>query len=112
MRDPWFTTYADELSQCLLDARTCAEMCEAYLTRLRSDGEGLRRAVDVLAAPTAVSRTLIELIDQPPQLVLAAARLCHELASAAAEALDGPPEVVTALRGAADSASRLVAAAG
>ena len=112
MGDPWFATYADELSQCLLDARTCAEACEAYLTRLGSDGEALRHAVDVLAAPAAVSRTLIELIDQPSQLVLAAARLCRDLSSAAAGALDGPPEVVAALRGAADSASRLVAAAG
>ena len=112
MGDPWFATYADELSQCLLDARTCAEVCEAYLMRLDTDGEALRHAVDVLAAPAAVSRTLIELIDQPPQLVLAAARLCRDLTSDAARTLDGPPEVVSALRGASDSASALVAAAG
>jgi hypothetical protein len=114
MGEAWFTGYADELARCLVDAQNCAEACEAYLSGL--DGstpeDGLRRAVDVLAAPAAVSRILIELIDQPPQLVLAAARLCRELTSTAAEELDGPPEVVEALRAVADSAGDLVDAAG
>jgi hypothetical protein len=110
--EAWFTGYADELARCLLDARNCAETCEAYLARL-NDGEGeLRRVVGVLAAPAAVSRVLMELIDQPPQLVLAAARLCRELASSAADELGGPVDVVEALRAVSESAGDLVEAAG
>jgi hypothetical protein len=86
-------------------------VCEAYLARLDGDDD-VRRAVDVLAAPAAVARILIELIDQPPQHVLAAARLCRELATTAAAVLDGPPEVVDALRAVADSAGDLVDSAG
>jgi hypothetical protein len=112
MGEAWFTGYADELARCLVDARNCAEVCEAYLAGLDGSEGELRRAVDVLAAPAAISRILIELIDQPPQLVLAAARLCRELASTAAEDLAGPPEVVQALRAVADSAGDLVEAAG
>ena len=112
MVESWFTGYADELARCLVDARNCAEACEAYLDALDgADGE-LRRAVDVLAAPAAVSRILIELIDQPPQLVIAAARMCRELAAAAADELDGPAEVAAALRAVAASAADLVEAAG
>src|SRR5438067_4495038 len=88
--EAWFTVCADELARCLVDARNCAEVCEAYLAALDGAGDDLRRAVDVLAAPAAVSRILIELIDQPPQSVLAAARLCRELATAAADELGGP----------------------
>ena len=112
MGEAWFTGYADELARCLVDARNCAEVCEAYLASLDGAEGALRRAVDILAAPAAVSRILIELIDQPPQLVLAAARLCRELTATAAEQLDGAPEVVAALCAVADSAGDLVDAAG
>ena len=113
MGDAWFTGYADELARCLVDARDCAEACEAYLSRLDGPEGELRRAAHVLAAPAAVSRVLIDLIDQPPQLVLAAARLCRDLAATAGDKLDGgPPEVVAALRAAAESAGALVDAAG
>jgi hypothetical protein len=111
MGEAWFTGYADELARCLVDARNCAEVCEAYLAQLDGAAGGRRRAVDVLAAPAAISRVLIELIDQPPQLVLAAARLCRELTATAADELDAPPDVVAALRAVADSAGDLVDAA-
>src|SRR3954447_13984949 len=112
MGEAWFTEYADELARCLVDAENCAVVCEAYLEGLDGSEAERRRAIDVLAAPAAVSRILIELIEQPPQLVVAAARLCRELASTAAAGLDGPEEVVTALRAAAGSAGALVDAAG
>jgi hypothetical protein len=112
MGEAWFTGYADELARCLVDAESCAETCEAHLAGLNGAEGELRRAVDVLAAPAAVSRILIELIDQPPQLVLAAARLCRELATSAADELDGPPEVVACLRTVSESAGDLIEAAG
>jgi hypothetical protein len=96
MGEAWFTEVADELARCLVDAENCALVCEGYLERLDADDGELRGAIDVLAAPAAVSRVLIELIDQPPQLVLAAARLCRELAATAADRLEAPQEVVTA----------------
>jgi hypothetical protein len=111
MGEAWFTEYADELARCLVDAENCAAVCEGYLEGLDRDGGDLRGALDTLAAPAAVSRILIELIDQPPQLVLAAARLCRELASTAADRLEAPLDVVTALRAAAASAGALVDAA-
>ena len=113
MAEAWFTEYADELARCLVDARNCAAACEDYLSQIEDGGGDLRHAVDVLAAPAAVSRILIELIDHPHQLVLAAARLCRELTATAAEQLNGgPPDVVAALRAAAESAGALVDAAG
>src|SRR5690349_7013729 len=108
MGEAWFTEYSDELARCLLDAQNCAEVCENYLSSIDGSEGARRRAVDMLAAPAAVSRILIELIDQPPQLVLAATRLCRELASTAADELDGPPEVVDALRAVAESAGDLI----
>jgi hypothetical protein len=110
--EAWFTGYADELARCLVDAENCAEACEAYLESLNGAEDELRRAIDVVAAPAAVSRILIELIDQPPQHVLAAARLCRELATAAADELPGPPELLAALRAVAASAGDLVETAG
>jgi hypothetical protein len=110
--EAWFTGYADELARCLVDAEHCAEACEAYLRSLRN-GEGeFRRVVHVLAAPAAVSRVLIDLIDHPPELVLAAARLCRDLTAGAADQLDGPAAVVQALRTVSESAGDLVEAAG
>jgi hypothetical protein len=106
MEDAWFTECADELSRCLVDARACAETCERYLA---SDAA---RAADVrtLAAPAAVSRVLIELIDHPPQLVLAAVRLCRELTATAADEAAAPDEVVGALRAVAASSADLLEA--
>jgi hypothetical protein len=109
MGDAWFTGYADELARCLSDARACAEICEAYLRTV--DDRDAEATVRTLAAPTAVARVLIELIDQPPQLVLAAVRLCRDLTASAAETLGGPPDVVSALRAASVSAAALLDAA-
>lgn len=110
MDDPWTDAYADELARCLADARRCADACETYLVSLPHGSTELQDALDALAAPAAVARTLVELVDRPLQLVVAAARLLHELACAAAAALRDPPEVVAALRVAAESSARLVAA--
>jgi hypothetical protein len=105
MVDVWFTGVPDELAQLLVDARACAEACEAYLA---VDPDALH----ILAAPVAVSQVLVELIDHPPEIVLAAVRLCRELAAAAAAALDAEPDVAAALRRVAASASALLEAAG
>jgi hypothetical protein len=51
---------------------------------------------------------LIDLIDQPPQIVLSAVRLCRELASAAANEKGLPPDVTTALQRLAASTSALL----
>ena len=112
MDDPWFSGYADELAALLVDARVCAEVCETYLDAVAGDPELLRRAVETLAAPVAVSRVLIDLIDQPPRLVLAAVGLCHDLTSAAADDSPGPANVVDALRAVAASAGALLDSAG
>lgn len=114
MSEAWFTEFSDELARCLVDAQNCAARCEAYLASADgTDGQGVHRLVDVLAAPAAVSRVLIELIDQPPQLVLAAVRLCRDLTAAAAEELgpSAPAEVVAALRAVGGSAEALLVAA-
>jgi hypothetical protein len=75
-----------------------------------------RAVVDAIVAPAAVARVLIDLIDHPPELVLAATRLCGDAAETAAarlEALGGmqTAPVVDALRTAAASCARLLAAA-
>ena len=103
MGDAWFTGIADELARLLVDARTCAEACEAYLSTHPE-------AIHDLAAPVAVAQVLIDLIDHPPELVLAAVRLCRELATSAAETCDAP-EVVAALSTVAESATALLDAA-
>jgi hypothetical protein len=112
MDDTWFKGCADELARCLVDARAAAEACEAYLNAAGRDPDELLHAVDALAAPAAVARVLIELIDQPPQLVLAAVRLCRDLAAAAADHDHTPLEVVAALRTAAQSCAALLESAG
>jgi hypothetical protein len=106
MDDAWFTECADELARCLVDARRCAEACERFLA---TDAAGVDD-VRALAAPAAVSRVLIELLDHPPQLVLAAVRLCRELTATAAGEAHAPADVVTALRAAADSSAALLEA--
>jgi hypothetical protein len=118
MDDAWFNGLADELARCLVDAEICAEACERLLDAALQDGdaglqEGLRNA---LVVPAAVARFLVELIDEPPQLVLAAARLCRDRSAAAivhVEALAGRvdgDEALAALGASVDSCSRLLEA--
>ena len=119
MNDAWFTGLADELAQCLLDAETCAEACEHVLDEARrsTDGEIQQTAVDALVAPAAMARVLIELIDHPPRLVLAACRLYCDSAATAVERLEalGPrletAGAIAALRTASASCERLLEAA-
>jgi hypothetical protein len=117
MSEAWFTGLADELARCLVDARDCAEACERLLESARL-GDHHKVGLDALVAPAAVSRVLIELIDHPPQLALAAARLLADSAEAAAAVLTelgsavDADEAVAALRRAAESSRRLLEAAG
>jgi hypothetical protein len=116
MGEAWFTEVADELARCLVDARNCAEAGERLLASPRIGAH--RKAVfDALVAPVAVSHVLIELIDYPPQLALAAARLLADTADSGAvtlESLEGvdAAEAVAALRLAASSSRELLDAAG
>jgi hypothetical protein len=118
MEGAWFTGIADELARCLTDARVCAEACEALLDGTASlGGEDVRRRVaDAVVAPAAVARVLIDLIDQPRQLVLAAATLCRdagEEAIAVLQDLSGElvETAVAALRACVDSCAALLDAA-
>jgi hypothetical protein len=119
MEDRWFTGLADELAQCLVDAESCAEACEALLESVRAgeDGELQGLVVDALVGPSAVARVLIELIDQPPRLVLAACRLYCESTDAAVEALESlggrvdAAAALAALRRSSTSCGRLLDAA-
>jgi hypothetical protein len=90
MEGAWFTELADELARCLTDAEVCADACEELLNAVRAqqDTELQRRAVSALVAPAAISRVLIDLIDHPPQLVLAACRLCRDSARTAIRELE------------------------
>jgi hypothetical protein len=115
MDDAWFTGLADELAQCLLDAERCADACEALLEQVQSGADAAlqQRVLDILVAPAAVARILIELIEHPPHLVLAACRLCRETAAAAAEQLEAfttldSAEAIGALRTSAASCGRLL----
>jgi len=119
MGDVWFTGVADELARCLVDAQHCAEVCEAFLESLRERGEleRQRRVVDALVAPAAVARVLMDLIDHPPELVMAAARLCRDSARDAARQLEelGTADadgVIAALRTNAESCGRLLDVSG
>jgi hypothetical protein len=91
MDDAWFTEVADELGRCLTDARGCAEACEELLAFVAPfpDDELRRSVVDAVVGAAAVSRVLFELVDQPRQLVLAAAKLCRETSEEAAGKLEG-----------------------
>jgi hypothetical protein len=116
MNEVWFTGFADELAQCLLDAERCAEVCEALLETIQrvADVELQERVLEILVAPAAVARILIELIDHPPHLVLAACRLCRESAVAAADQLDvlgaklDGADAIAALRASARSCEHLL----
>jgi hypothetical protein len=113
VHETWYTGVADELARCLTDARICAEACEALLARVQAadDAELKQRIVDAVVAPAAVSRVLIDLIDHPRQLVLAAATLCRDAANDAVTALTGLDEAtatVAALGACARSCGALV----
>jgi hypothetical protein len=120
MDDAWFTGLADELAQAVVDARACAEACEQLLESARGTlaREQEHELLTALIAPAAISRILIDLIDRPPMLVLAATRVCHETSQHAfseLERLDVPLETAAAaaaLQAAADSCGRLLEAAG
>jgi hypothetical protein len=110
MDEAWFTGVADELARCLVDADECAAACERLLERLRDGGDAdlQRKVLDAVLAPAAVSRVLVELIDHPQQLVLAAARLCRDSAREAVGAL----EALDALVDADDAIGALAVASG
>jgi hypothetical protein len=116
MDEAWFTGVAEELAQCLLDAERCALACESLLEQMQhdDDAELQKILVDALVAPAAVARVLIELIEQPPNLVLAACRLCRDVASRAAEELAAlgtrldSPDTIAALRASAGSCEHLL----
>jgi hypothetical protein len=108
MGEAWFKGFPDELARLLVDARMCADVCEAHLEDARLDPDDLRRAVHALAAPAAISRLLIELIDQPSDVVLAGVRLCRDLTATAAREPGLPTNVTAALNAASGSAAELL----
>jgi hypothetical protein len=112
MGEAWFTAFPDELARLLVDARMCADICEAHLDDPTLDPDDLRGAVHALAAPAAISRLLIELIDQPAEVVLAAVHLCRDLTAAAAGEPGLPAAIATALNAASGSAAELLDVAG
>ena len=81
----------DEVERLLGDARVCADACEAELAS--ADGQP---KVDALIGAAATCRVLEELVDQQPELFLAAVRLCRDLCAAV-----GTPEALAVV----DSAS-------
>jgi hypothetical protein len=114
MGDAWFTEIADELARCLVDAVKCAEAGERLLASPQL-GTQRKAAFEALVGPVAVSQVLIELIDYPPQIALAAVRLLADTADAGAAALAaldgiGADEAVEALRRAAASSRSLLEA--
>jgi hypothetical protein len=119
VNDVWFTEYADELATCLVDAERCADACERLLVAVR-EGAAVRspqRLVRAIVAPTAVALVLLDLIDDPPELVLATARLCAETSSNAVRELErfdllAVGEARDALRAFSASCGRFAAAAG
>ena len=115
MEDSWFTGFADELAECLVDAGRCADICERLLQDVQRDGDAAtqKQVVDAVVAPTAVARVLIDMIEQPPEFVLAAARLCRDTSRDAAEALRGldAAQAILALETCAQSCDRLLDAA-
>jgi hypothetical protein len=119
MDDVWFTQVSDELTDCLVDAKRCAEACEQVLDELRALGEGplRRRVLTAIVVPAAVARVLADMVDQPREVVLAACRLCRESADAAVgilESLDASVDgaaAVAALRASSASCQLLIDAA-
>jgi len=120
MGDAWFTGVADELARALIDARECATACESLLERAHGSlaPEPQRRLIAALAAPAAISRIMIELIDRPPPLLLAAARVARETSLHAIGELDAlrlpldASRAYGALAAVAESCEELLDAAG
>ncbi|MDX6485738.1 MAG: hypothetical protein QOF43_891 [Gaiellaceae bacterium] len=116
MSDAWFTEFAAELARCLVDAESCAQACEQLLERAQASGDAelQRHVVDAVVGVAAIARVLIELIDHPPQLTVAAARLCREAAIAAIARLEAlgdridTGEAIAALRASEASCARLL----
>ena len=115
MDEAWFTGFAEELAQCLLDAERCALACESLLEQVQQGDDAEQKLlVDALIAPAAVARVLIELIEQPPNLVLAACRLCRDVTSTAAEQLAAlgtrldSADTIAALRASVGSCEQLL----
>jgi hypothetical protein len=118
MEKTWLRVVADELARCVTDAQACADACEALLESVRGAADDdAQRVIRALVAPAAIARVLVDLIEQPPELVLAACKLCRDSADdaiARLEALDGridASSVVPALRASAASCGRLIDAA-
>jgi hypothetical protein len=119
MGDAWFSDVADELARCIVDAEASAEACEELLESVQRSGDPELQQIVVggLIAPAAVARVLVELIDQPPRLVLAACRLYCESAAVAVGRLESlgrlvdSADAIAALRAASGSCERLLEAA-
>ena len=119
MAEKWFSGFADELAQCLLDAERCAEACEASLETVRNtdDAELRTIVVQALVAPAAIARVLSEFPDESANLVLAICHLCRDVTTAAAEQLDAlgtridGTDTIAALLALAGSCGRLLEAA-
>jgi hypothetical protein len=114
--EPWFTDVADELARCLVDAERGANACESYVQTMRDTGAGEPRVVEALVGPAAVARVLIDLIDDSPDIVLAAARLCRDSGRDAVRTLEelgreDTDPVLDALRASTESCGRLLEAA-
>jgi len=115
----WFSGLADELARCFTDAEACAETCERLLDTLAgADDDVQRRVVDAVVAPAAIARVLIDLIDHPPQLVLAACRLFRDSSGHAVRELEllgervDSTDALAALRRAEASCAGVLDAAG
>jgi hypothetical protein len=116
--EAWFSGLADALAQALVDARACAAACEALLETGRealAPGEQ-QQLLKTIVLPAAISSLFVELGDRPPQLLLAATRVCRETSLTAVEqlALLALPldctEADAALRRVARSCGRLLQA--
>jgi hypothetical protein len=115
--EAWFIGFGDELARCIADAERCADACERLLAA-SVDPDVRRPIADAVIAPAAVARVLADLVEQPAPLVLAAARLCRDIATEAAERLDAldhdvdVTEAADALRSCASSCALLLAVVG
>jgi hypothetical protein len=93
----WFSEYADEVARLLVEARGCADACEARVAA------GLERPdADALIAAAAVCRILDDLVEQEPSLFVGAVRVCRELTTTAAAYAPDEPSLVRAAQAASD----------
>ena len=115
----WFSGLADELARAILDAKACTAACEELLQGSSELAEAVQqqRLLAALAAPAAICGILIDLVDRPPEIGLAAVRLCRDTSLRGAEQLEAlaPPfgwaAAAAALARAAGSCERLLGAA-